>query len=192
MKNSKKVSSSLLPRGDEDCVLLPVGIPKGAARGDNSEYIIRCSGKLYRLDTRQLFVWYECRNLLMKDFVSKAAAALSVTDTDIQKIINDLIAQNLLVPIRVSAPWNDFKKLTPIPLFDVPKFSKEDAKQAVLSSKIETYYDLWLRFDGSTTLEKIVSEVVLNSKDISTLQAEQNCCELFFWAVRHQAVVIDM
>ncbi len=182
-------------KGDGDCFLLPVGIPKGMARGGDGQaagYIILRGGELFHLTPQQLSIWNDCWNLApRKNLILHAIATLSIAESDIQNIIEALVNANLLLPISETKPWNELKFLRPVPLTDVPELGdKADNGQMAPLKDAMSYY-FWLRFDGRTTLETMVGEFTSSSKDISPLQAELACLDLLFLAVKMEAVLLD-
>jgi len=196
MNSISNLSSEISVRNADDCVLLPVGIPKGTARSGNGQaagYVILRGGELYYLTPQQLFIWNECWKLARtKDLILDATANLSIAEADVQNIIEDLVKEHLLVSVSEPVPWHELKSLRPVPLTDVPEIGDKADKSQMFSLKDAMSYYFWLRFDGRTTLGTMVGEFTSNSKDINPLQAERACLDLLFLAVKMEAILLDI
>jgi hypothetical protein len=196
MDSVQSISSPITARGDGDYFLLPIGIPKGPGYAPNKEgtgYIIRLGRKLYDLEAPELLIWHECRKLpRMNQFVPNAATRLSLPSSSVRKILGTIIGAGLLLQVHELDSWNDVKGIRPLPLVDKPEYGGESNGQRDdnLKAHYDLLYDLWLRFDGQTTLEAAVQDLFSES-EATRLSVRKACSILLLSLVRTGAVYLN-
>jgi hypothetical protein len=128
----------------------------------------------------------------MSELLHEAARKLSLLASDIESIIGPLVAAHLILQIGESDPWDDVKRLSPLPLIDEPEFGggSNEGQADKLKPYYDLWYDLWLRFDGRTTLEAAVRELIPES-GTSFSQAQRVSVALLFSLVRAGAVLVN-